>query len=561
MAKPEARLEDETAGNRRSARAVRPAVVELPGRSGKARPESDTTLGNRGSGRAVGSSVVELSEPEAGSDDDGSYISDEPDAQGRNPRTCCCRDESLAIMLACTRIGDIAEQVRVLQCLRESSNFEELCHNHLRRFAGSALGLLTNITKLRLRERLNYLFKERATMAKVREANGSWFRNQGTDVWRFEVPPLIKGADFGFDAKEIFTRFAGPGAWEPWERDGTIILPGLFDYLAVAAAEIDDEFEMYAFHQSQGTARMGWTRNMYHSGVQQLMYQDPIFYALTAAARPDKQWRLIAYPYITKEAQAGESTGFVHVDLNLRRARDERLGLNRVQGSVSLDDENEQGCTLVVPGFHKRFDEFLQWNRFAITKSDATTTGMKEYGTVEKAKFGQLVPTPCPAYGAKLSLSMIIHGSTKAGTRRRRVLFPWFTAIMDDHETVEHPDCMQWQAIADSHERLTGPLKESLGDTPRPGVAGHRFAGTVQVRSSYALCLALVGQKRWTDRDVEMERDILLGSDAARSRELAADMRAQLLHTYKLRWKLMRERELQAFGEESFFRRNERKGD
>jgi hypothetical protein len=473
---------------------------------------------------------------------------------------CGCPNGIVDIIGGRASVGDIAEQVQVLQCLREKGNFEDLCRNHMRQFAGTALGMLNNIKSTLLCERLNYLFKERATLVEAREAHADWFRNQGTNVWRTTVPPLVKTADFDFNPKEVFMRFAGPGAWERWEEDGTIILPGLFDHLGMAAAAIDEEFEMYAFHQSASNARMGWTRNMYFSGVQQLMYQDPVLYALTAAARPDKQWRLIAYPYITKQAEAGESTGFVHVDLNLKRVRDEKLGVNRVQGSVSLDDENEQGCTLVVPGFHKRFNDFMHWKRFAVEDSDtnATTTGMKEwYGPAEKTEFGQLVPRPCPAYGARLSLSTIIHGSTKEGTQRRRVMFPWFTAIMEDHQSVEHPDCMQWQAIADSHDGLTGPTRESLGDVPRPGVAGQRFPGTVPVRSSYALCLALIGQKRWTEADVEMERNILLGSDDIRSRELAEDMRTQLLQTYKLRWKLMRECERQAFGKESFFRRNE----
>jgi hypothetical protein len=414
-----------------------------------------------------------------------------------------------------------------------------------------------------LQERLNELYNARATMGEKREEHYMWYRKQGTGVWKTEVPPLLEpttGVDFDFDAKQVFQRFAGPGpdAWERWDKDGTIIIPDLFDHLRVATAEFDEEFAMYAFHQSDTNGRMGWSRNMYHSGIQQVMYQDPVLYALTAAARPDKQWRLIAYPYITKQASAGESTGFVHLDLNLKRARDEELGLSRVQGSVSLDDENVKGCTTVVPGFHRHFQDFMRHHRYAVENSNktSTTTGMNGwYGHDEKRLFGDLVPTPCPAYGARLSLSTIVHGSTKEGTRRRRVMFPWYTAIMEDHEAVEHPDCMQWSEIAASHEMLTGPTKESLGDAPRPGVAGQRFPGALHVRSSYAISQALIGQRMWTDPDVLMERNVLLGTDDEAAQELAGDIRKQLVNTYKVRWKLMRRCEMESYGEGSFFRR------
>ena len=86
---------------------------------------------------------------------------------------------------------------------------------------------------------------------------------------------------------------------------------------------------------------------MYHSGPQQIIYQDPILWALTAAARPDKQWHLISYPYNAKSAAPGQKTGFLHMDLDLNRYQSEGLGRNMVQSSVSLTDENDKGCTVV----------------------------------------------------------------------------------------------------------------------------------------------------------------------------------------------------------------------
>jgi len=109
---------------------------------------------------------------------------------------------------------------------------------------------------------------------------------------------------------------------------GTLILPNIFKYLQIAKSEIDTEFAMYDFYlkRQPGLPTMGWMRNMYHSGPQQLIYQDPILWALTAAARPDKNCRLITYPYNAKRATSGQKTGFLHMDLNLKRYLSEGLG-------------------------------------------------------------------------------------------------------------------------------------------------------------------------------------------------------------------------------------------
>ena len=56
---------------------------------------------------------------------------------------------------------------------------------------------------------------------------------------------------------------------------------------------------------------------MYHTLVQQLLWQDLLWYLLIIAAWPDHAWRLIVYLYIAKYAVAGNSTGFEHVDVSI----------------------------------------------------------------------------------------------------------------------------------------------------------------------------------------------------------------------------------------------------
>ena len=208
--------------------------------------------------------------------------------------------------------------------------------------------MFNSITNDELLKRLNWISRRKSKLSQVKEKCSSWFRGHTGTVWR-EIFPVFIDSDFNFDAEQVFNRFAGLDRWQLWLKEGTMIIPHVFDYLQSAKSEIDTEFTMYDFHLNRqpGLPTMGWMRNMYHSGVQQVIYQDPVLWALTAASRPDKHWRLIAYPYNAKSAASGQKTGFLHMDLNLKRYQSEGLGKNVVQSNVSLTDENIEGCTVV----------------------------------------------------------------------------------------------------------------------------------------------------------------------------------------------------------------------
>ncbi|KAI9862358.1 MAG: hypothetical protein M1813_004834 [Trichoglossum hirsutum] len=169
--------------------------------------------------------------------------------------------------------------------------------------------------------------------------------------------------DFTFDTAKIFERFASARAWQVWQRDGTMVIGSIFDYLNLPGimSSIDVEFAIYRHHHHNlsGKSRLGWLRNMFYSLIQQLVRQDPVWYAIIASARPDKNWRLISYPYITKGTDAGgETTGFLHLDLNTSKFVQDGGGGNLLSSSMSLDNEESDGCTVVVPGFHRYIKEW-----------------------------------------------------------------------------------------------------------------------------------------------------------------------------------------------------------
>ena len=112
---------------------------------------------------------------------------------------------------------------------------------------------------------------------------------------------------------------------------------------------------------------------------------------------------------------------------------------------------------------------------------------------------------------------------------------------------------MNWEELSKCHKDLTGPTKESLSDESRKGVAGIRFPGALQIKSIYSVPQALVSIKKWTDPDVILERNILLGPDDKQALEMAKGMQQHLVDTYKHVYPLMEVRERAAFQNWSFF--------
>lgn len=61
---------------------------------------------------------------------------------------------------------------------------------------------------------------------------------------------------------------------------------------------------------------------------------------------------MISYSYYIKDTTVGESTEFAHLDINIEKFVESEYKGNVIQESVSLDDENENGCMILVLEFH-----------------------------------------------------------------------------------------------------------------------------------------------------------------------------------------------------------------
>lgn len=86
----------------------------------------------------------------------------------------------------------------------------------------------------------------------------------------------------------------------------------------------------------------------------------------------------MSYPYYAKDAALGDSTYFRHIDLNVALLSSEERGASQIQGSVTLDDEYEDGqmCTIIVPKMHKPGKLSLWWNE--VKKRGLDTNSFKQ---------------------------------------------------------------------------------------------------------------------------------------------------------------------------------------
>ena len=463
--------------------------------------------------------------------------------------------------------GDRPDDEEALELLEQSQalGWKSMCQNHLRRLAG-ALGMYTNQSNKELRKRLLLVFQQRTNLGELRDRKPRYFRRASralgiitTRLGPYMYAPRATDA-FTFNAKQVFNRFAGhPSAWDRFQHDGTININGVFDYIIRPdiIALIEEEFDMYLYHlrdELDGQRRRGWMRHMFYSLTQQLVRQDPVYYALTAAARPDQKTWLICYPYYVKYQIAGESTGFAHFDINVDEFVKTGRGKNIVQGSLSLDGETEHDCTVLVPGFHRHIHEW--WARVKGRGQDSsgyTTNAKKTYLPLDQKIFGKLVPVPCKRGGIRITRPDILHGSTSKAERVRRTVFNWYSGICPDHQMLDLKESETWSQVAQCHQSMEAPMRSTSGEGFRYGRPTHPFPGVTRMSSTSRVGDALVGARRWDDIQVQQERDILLGPDDERALQLVERIRERLIQAFLEAVPYVRMNEERAYGDRSYF--------
>jgi hypothetical protein len=445
-----------------------------------------------------------------------------------------------------------------------------------------------------LAERVDFLYRNMDTWDEMVRSHSTWFRPKNDlqnepplGVYRFRHQPALPlVSDFGTNMtwlsfESLYRRilpFPDPTALPPstlyqqMSDRGSVVIPQLFGWLkedfdgdhpSGILALIHEEIDMYEYHYQPrpGKPRIGWIRNMWHSLIQQLVRQDPAYYACYVFFRPDHAWRLISFPYYVKSTMPGEQTYFRHIDINLNDLSRTGRGYAVLQGSLSLDDENDHNCTEILPGMHRHLPEWWSEVRERQEVSDGhvqriepwmwTSHDALKYGTDWEKEI-------CKAGDVRISLPTLPHGSTGPATQRRRTVLPWFVRIREDHSALDIPESGTWEELSAAHRDLISANRTPSGFTSSQyGHLPYSFPAALRFQGECLISDCLVGRSRWTEPGVSTELDILFGEDEHTAASFIASWRLRAQENYVQLFHEVVRAEKQAFGKDSFFRRKE----
>lgn len=332
------------------------------------------------------------------------------------------------------------------------------------------------------------------------------------------------------------------------------------------------EFDMYCWHLRPQNVEMGWQRNQFYSLAQQAIRQDLGYYLLNVICRPDNKMWLVTSPYYVKYQHPGESVYFRHLDFNLQDLADYGRGQNQWQGTLSLDDEDENNCTIMCTGMNS-IDKLKTWaNRIvarkgelstsfvtAVTDSDLTKDDLK----VLKASW---TPQPCTAGAIRISSPLLPHGTNKgAATKKRRTVFNWYVGLLEDHQFAEVAAGPTFDEISAAHRNMTVPPKTPSGFAYQFGYPKAGFPALVTLNGIGPIEDCLVARRKYSDYEVVSEMHKLLGQEFEKEDRVKAieryiaDSRKKVVDKLYGRngevslWSKMVEQEMRAYGKNSFF--------
>ena len=486
-----------------------------------------------------------------------------------NPKTSgtackCSKDVALAWKETVVKKKAL-DPIVVLRALNRMVEFKRICYVHLKGLGGHLGLMLKRLNYEALQNRLLHIHANQLQLGSLKTAQDtySWFRvanrpaRPSDRLGPYKFAPVSNTEEFTYNQERLIDMLGG-GLKEEWRLRGSVNVD-LFSWWwrGPIGDIVLQEFEMYRHHlrEINGKPNYGWCRNMIHSIGQQLIRQDPLYYMLYAALRPDSQWRLVTYPYYTKYAVPGDNTYFRHIDVNVPALLDDDRGACMIQGSVSMDDEDDDNATVIIPGMQYKIREW--WERCVargqssdgfvhritetmFTRDDAKVLGV-DWETV-----------PCQRGGVRITMPQILHGANGPTKEPRRTILPWFVGVQDDLETLEVLEAGTWSELAIAHRDMVAPRATPSGLANRYGAIPYRFPADVEIMGLGALSDALVCRRRWDSAAVLEERDLLLKGSEAEVLKHLTKWRKRAEEVTVEAWEQKKKDELSKFAEKSY---------
>jgi hypothetical protein len=505
------------------------------------------------------------------------------------PRThkCHCAGAVPSAFIARCSTKKVLPPARQVQLVKDWMLHEggggSVCFQHTKNVA-SAVGMQTrNLNTTTARERLRRYHQAILENAigdlKAAQETYSWFRmadrpSRPSDrLGPYKLMPKATRA-FTIDADDQarLCTYLGIGR-EAWDRDGSVVVD-CFDWWAtekytgtrVALAGrtilevVLEEFDLYHAHLRliNNKANLGWLRNMYHSLGQQAMRQDPKYFAIYCALRPDRNTNLVSYPYYAKYTHEGDNTFFRHIDVNIGQLAGSGRGASMIQGTVSLDNESKDDCTEILPGMHRHIQE---WHGVLAERglSSAALVHRVEgnmFTSEDEKRFGtQWTSQPCQSGQVRVTLPHLPHGACGPAKGVRRTMLPWFCGLQNDLETLEVVEGGTWSELSVAHRDMVAARFSPSGLANRYGAIPFAFPAAVRLKGLGDLSDALVCQERHNKSTVMLEKRLLLTGAKADVDAYLDRWRKEAVNRVCEAFELVKETEMEEFGEKSYFYR------
>ncbi|KAE9961257.1 hypothetical protein EG327_005224 [Venturia inaequalis] len=163
-------------------------------------------------------------------------------------------------------------------------------------------------------------------------------------------------------------------------------------------------------------------------------------------------------------------TGFIHIDVNLYRVCNENIGVDAIQGSLTITGEDNKNCTRIIPKINDT-SKTLEWIEI-ITKRGVKIgkgfiTGMKPdvHWTAAEVKAFDTNWTDIiyQDLQVRVTHSLIPYGSNRPATRERITMLLWLCGIQEDHKTLEIAKGVHYNLSNPVAATLVGRTKWSCG--------------------------------------------------------------------------------------------------
>ena len=241
--------------------------------------------------------------------------------------------------------------------------------------------------------------------------------------------------------------------------------------------------------------------------------------------------------------------------MNVSQYLDNGHGADIIQGSVSLDDETEGGCTEIVPGFHKCIRKWWEAVGSRRKVPDGPIHGLEKLWLPEDSKlFGDFVPILCARGDVRLTRPEIPYGSThnKGGAIRRTIL-PWFVGVHEDGETLDNIESDKWSDVAGAYARQTAVRLTPSGYANRFGPIPYKFPPSTQLNLPSPISQAILTRTTWDDPMAQIQANIVLGKNRVVARQAIDKHRIEALREFKVTWKRVKVAEQMFYGKGSCF--------